>query len=80
MKLTIESLGAEKAKVTLNFKGKEYSETWEKNEFGYGVIDKSIVAQMESDEVCCEGTDIEYLLENLDIDGFITISEKEDDW
>lgn len=80
MKLMIESLGVGKAKVTLNFKGKEYSETWEKYKFGYRVIDKPIWVQMECDDVCCEGTAIEDLLGDLDIDNFITISENEYVW
>lgn len=80
MKLIIESLVSGKAKVTLNFKGKEYSETWEKYEFGHRTIDKSIGVQMESDGVCYEGTDIEDLLGDVDIDNFINISENEEVW
>lgn len=80
MKLIIENLEGEKIKLTLNFKGKDYTETWVDGEFGYETVDKSIVNQMECDGICCEGTYIEMLLCGLDIEGFRDIAGNEEDW
>lgn len=80
MKLAIESLASGKVKITLNFEGKEYSETWEKYKFGYRVIDKPIVVQMECDDVYREENNIEDLLDFIDIGNFIRISEQERAW
>ncbi|MCX0403258.1 hypothetical protein [Clostridium perfringens] len=80
MKLTIENLEDEKIKLTLNFNGKDYTEIWEEYEYGYKTINDSIVTRMEKDGICCEGTDIEMLLCNLDIASFKEISDDERVW
>ena len=80
MKLTIEDLEGGKIKLTLNFNGKDYTEIWEEKEYGYETINKSITNQMECDGICCEGTDIEMLLCNVDIDAFKEISDNERVW
>ncbi|MDZ4992621.1 hypothetical protein GNF80_06475 [Clostridium perfringens] len=80
MKLTIENLEDEKIKVTLNFRGKDYSEIWKEKEYGYETINESITNQMEHDDICCEGTDIEILLCNIDVDSFKEIADDEEVW
>ena len=80
MKLTIENLEDEKIKLTLNFNGKDYIEIWEEYEYGYKTINDSIVTKMEKDGICCEGTDIEMVLCNLDIASFKEISDDERVW
>lgn len=83
MKLSIETLEDRTVKVTLNFKGKDYSEIWieRDSEFGtiLGTINESINSQIEKDNLSCsraEITEIEGLL-CRDIHNFIVISELE---
>ncbi len=80
MKLTVEDVEEGRIKITLNFKGKDYTEIWEEYEYGYKTVNDSIVTRMEKDGICCEGTDIEMLLCNIDIDSFKEISDDERVW
>lgn len=80
MKLTVENIEKGRIKITLNFKGKDYTEIWEEYEYGYKTINDSISTKMEEDGICCYGTDIEMLLLNLNIDEFKEISDNEGEW
>ncbi|EGT4144051.1 hypothetical protein EQY69_07415 [Clostridium perfringens] len=80
MKLTVEDIEKGRIKITLNFKGKDYTEIWEEDEYGYKTVNDSISTKMEEDGICCYGTDIEMLLLNLNIDEFKEISDNEGEW
>lgn len=80
MKITIESLENGDAKLTLNFKGKDYSETWRDYGGDYRTIDKSIVEKLERVGITAENTDLEDMLTNIDATEFIRLAEIEDEW
>ncbi|MFR2890922.1 hypothetical protein [Clostridium butyricum] len=81
MKIIISSIEDDKAKVTLDFKGKRYFETWKKNEDGsHETIDECIVSKLESDGVVAENTDLDYLLDQIEIEDFMRIAENEKEW
>jgi len=80
MKLIIENVEDNDVKVTFNFKGKDYSETWTDIGSGCATTGRSIVSQLEYDGITTEGTDIEDLLTSVEVADFMSLSEREKNW
>lgn len=80
MKIIIESLENGDAKLTLNFKGKDYSETWRDTGSSYRTIDCCIVAKLEQDGVTSNDTDIEEVLTDINMSEFISLADREGEW
>jgi len=81
MKLTIETLSDEIAVRSIEWNGKIYSETWFRQHSGnYSTKGKCITQQMEEEGICADGTDIELLLDSINMDEFIELAEREMEW
>ncbi len=81
MQIVIRSLGANKVRINLDFKGERYSETWKRNEDGScETTDEGIIRKLENDGISAEGTDLEYLLDQIEIQDFMQIAEIEEEW
>lgn len=77
MKLIIETQGQGKATITLNWNGEEYTEHW----IADGCLcEDSIVGQMEQDGINVEGTDIELLIDNIEMSEYISLADREREW
>ena len=80
MKMIIESLENGDAKLTLNFKGKDYSETWVDTGSEYCTIDGNIIDKLEQDDITAEDTDIDDMLTNIDVFDFMSLANREEEW
>lgn len=81
MKITVESLNNGDAKVTLNWNGKDYSETWTNENGTYKTTGKTdIICKMEKDGICANDTDLSNFLDSIEVTDFIDLTEREKDW
>lgn len=80
MKLIIENIENGDVKVTFNFKGKDYSETWTDDGSSFATTGRSILWQLELDGITAEDTDIEELLTSIEVIDFMSLAESEESW
>ena len=75
MKITIETLEDDKAKISLELNGKTFSEIWSKNGQIFMTEGKAIYFQMQEMGLDIEGTELCDFLGDIDVETFLFLKD-----